>query len=311
MAPWLTGGGHGEDYSTISIMNPNIPTELFRSFIAICDRGSFTKAARELRLTQPAISAQMKRLQKMLGGDLFVKKGQGVGATTLGSMVESYARRVLTLNDQVIAIAGRVPKGETMSIGIQSIFVRTVLSGVVGKLPTSNVAGYRFVCGNAPYLAEKLRSGYVDLVCMFSQSDSHRNLIAEWEERLVWVRATRFPVPDGGPIPYISREHGFIDRKVLDMFEDNNVPYRIVFSAVDLWNLAAAAEAGVGVLVALDRARDHMSDSLVVATERLLPKLPDLGAGVFCKEGFDATRNKSLVDAFVSAVRPGGLSASH
>jgi DNA-binding transcriptional LysR family regulator len=296
---------------TISIMNPNIPTELFRSFIAICDHGSFTKAARELRLTQPAISAQMKRLQKVLGGDLFIKKGQGVGPTTLGSMVESYARRVLALNDQVIAIAGRVPKGETIYIGIQSIFVRTVLSSLVSKLPAANSAGYRFICGNAPYLADKLKSGYVDLVLMFVQSDSRRNLVAEWDEKLIWVHAAHFPVLNDEPIPYISREEGFIDRKVLDLLEDGNVPYRIVFSAVDLWNLAAAAEAGVGVLVTLDRVRDYMSSSLVAATERVLPKLPDLRAGVFYKEGFDLKRNKSLVDAFVSAVRPGNFSASH
>jgi DNA-binding transcriptional LysR family regulator len=294
-----------------SIMNPNIPTELYRSFIAICDNGSFTRAANILTLTQPAISAQMKRLQKILGGDLFVKKGQGVGPTTLGSMVEGYARRVLALNDQVCAIAGRVPKGETMYIGIQSIFVRTVLSSLVSQLPTASVAGYRFICGNAPYLAEKLKSGYVDMVFMLAPSESRRNQIAEWREKLIWVRAAHLSVPDDEPIPYLSREEGFIDKKVLDIFEDNDVPYRIVFSAVDLWNLSAAAEAGVGVMVTLERARLHMSESLIIAQDRALPKLPELRAGIFYKEGFDFKRNKSIVDAFVSAVRPDGLSASH
>jgi DNA-binding transcriptional LysR family regulator len=291
-------------------MNPNIPTDLFRSFVAICDHGSFTKAAHELKITQPAISAQMKRLQTMLGGNLFLKKGQGVGPTTLGSMVESYARRVLALNDQVIAIAGRVPKGETMYIGIQSLFVRAVFTNVVGSLPKANVAGYRFICGNAMYLAEKLKSGYVDLVLMFAQSGSRRNLIAEWPEKLVWVRAQHSPLLDDEPIPYLSREAGFIDRKVLDMFEDSNVPYRIVFSAVDLWNLAAAVEAGIGVMVTLDRVKFEISSSLVVASEPILPKLPEMRAGVFHKEGFDLKHNKSLVDAFVSAVRPDGAAAA-
>jgi len=285
-------------------MNPNIPTELFRSFVAICDQGSFTKAAHELKLTQPAISAQMKRLQKMLGGNLFLKKGQGVGPTTLGSVVESYARRVLTLNDQVIAIAGRVPKGETLYIGVQSLFVRAVLTNVVGKLPTAGIAGFRFICGNAQYLVEKLNSGYVDLVLMFSQSDARRNLITEWAEKLVWVRAQHCPLRDDEPIPYLSREAGYIDRRVLDLFEDSNVPYRIVFSAVDLWNLAAAAEAGLGVMVTLDRVKFEISPNLVIANERILPRLPELRAGVFHKEGFDLKRNKSLVDAFVLAVQP-------
>jgi len=307
----VQGGACDKPKNTFAttIMNPNIPTELFRSFVAICDRGSFTKAAQDLQLTQPAISAQMKRLQTMLGGNLFLKKGQGVGPTALGSMVESYARRVLALNDQVIAIAGRVPKGETMYIGIQSLFVRAVLTNVVGSLPKAGIAGYRFICGNAPYLAEKLRSGYVDLVLMFAQSGSRRNLITEWPEKLIWMRAQHAPLLDDEPIPYISREEGFIDRKVLDMFEDSNVPYRIVFSAVDLWNLSAAAEAGMGVMITIDRVKSDMSSSLVVANDRILPKLPELRAGVFHKEGFDLKRNKSLVDAFVSAVRPNGHAA--
>jgi len=188
--------------------------------------------------------------------------------------------------------------------------VRAVLTNVVGSLPRAGIAGYRFICGNAPYLAEKLRSGYVDLVLMFAQSGSRRNLITEWPEKLFWMRAQYSPLPHDEPIPYISREAGFLDRKVLDLFEDSNVPYRIVFSAVDLWNLAAAAEAGVGVMVTLDRVKPDMSSTLVVASERILPRLPDMRARVFHKEGFDLKRNKSVMEAFVSAVRPDGLVAS-
>ena len=281
-----------------------IPTELFRSLIAISEHGSFTKAAEELNLTQPAISAQMKRLQQMLGGDLLVKKGQGIGLTELGSIVESYARRVLTLNDQVIAIAGRMPKGETLYIGIQSIFVRSVLSNVVRKLPGATKGSFRFISGNATYLAENLRSGYLDLVFMLVQSDSRRGLVAEWPEKLVWVHARHFAVPVDAPIPYVSRHEGYIDRKVLDLFDESNVPYRIAFSAVDLWNLTAAAEAGVGVLVTLDRVKSDLSRALVIANDKILPKLPELRAGVFFKEGFDVDRNRAILQAFTSAVRP-------
>ncbi|HEV2100630.1 MAG TPA: LysR family transcriptional regulator [Stellaceae bacterium] len=281
-----------------------IPTELLRSFIAISEHGSFTKAAQELNLTQPAISAQMKRLQQMLGGDLLVKKGQGIGLTELGSIIESYARRVLALNDQIIAIAGRVPKGKTLYIGIQSMFVRSVLSHVVRKLPGADKGSYRFISGNAIYLAENLRSGYLDLVFMLVQSGSRRGLVVDWPEKLAWVHAPHFVVPDDAPIPYLSRHEGYIDRKVLDLFEESNVPYRIAFSTVDLWNLAAAAEAGVGVLVTLDRLKSDLSRSLVIAKNEILPKLPELRAGVFFKEGFDVERNQAIVQAFVSAVRP-------
>jgi DNA-binding transcriptional LysR family regulator len=281
-----------------------IPTELLRSFIAISEHGSFTKAAEELSLTQPAISAQMKRLQQTLGGDLLVKKGQGIGLTELGSIIESYARRVLALNDQIVAIAGRVPKGETLYIGIQSIFVRSVLSDVVRKLPGANKGRYRFISGNANFLAENLRSGYLDLVFMLVQSESRRGRVADWPEKMIWVHAPHFVVPNDAPIPYLSRHEGYMDRKVLDLLDETNVPYRIAFSAVDLWNLAAAAEAGVGVLATLDRVKSELSRTLVVGTDKILPQLPELRAGVFFKEGFDAERNQAIVQAFVSAVRP-------
>jgi len=45
-------------------------------------------------------------------------------------------------------------------------------------------------------------------------------------------------------------------------------------------------------------------DSLIVAHDRTLPKLPELRAAIFCKEGFDLKRNKALVEAFVAAVQP-------
>jgi DNA-binding transcriptional LysR family regulator len=284
----------------------NIPIGILRSFVAISEHGSFTKAAEELHLTQPAISAQIKRLQRLVGGDVFIKKAMGVGLSELGLMVERYARRILALNDQVIGIAGRAPKTETIHIGIQSIFGRTVLSDVVNTIPITTTARYRFVCGNASYLAEKLKSGYVDLVFMLSQTESRRGLLAEWNERPVWVRAPNFSLLDDEPIPYVSLEKGFINRKVLETLEEGNVPYRIVFSAVDLWNLTAAAEAGIGVLVTMERVLADLSDTLIVAKDRILPRLPELRAGVFFREGFDVKRNRLLVEAFVSAVQPPG-----
>ena len=57
--------------------NKHIPIELLRTFVAIADLGSYTKAAEELELTQPAISAQMKRLQQLMGGEVFVKSTAG------------------------------------------------------------------------------------------------------------------------------------------------------------------------------------------------------------------------------------------
>jgi DNA-binding transcriptional LysR family regulator len=284
----------------------NIPVVLLRSFISISGHGSFTKAAEELNLTQPAISAQIKRLQRMVGGDLFFKKAQGVGLTELGSMVENYARRILALNDQIIAIAGQAPKHETVILGIQNMFAGHVLADVVNEVPQSG--HYRFVCASAPVLAEKLKAGYVDLVFKLAQTESRRNILAAWNEPIVWGRAPEmFPVVENEPIPFVGREEGYIDRKVMDALDELNVPYKIVFNAGDLSALTAAVEAGIGVMVAPRRA---LPRSLIVARDRLLPRLPELRSAVFYKEGFDIKRHRVLIDAFITAVSPQGAAAS-
>jgi hypothetical protein len=67
----------------------NIPTGLVRTFVAVVDLRSFTKAAAKLGVTQPAVSAQIKRLQSLLGGDLFDRSVQGVSLTQQGDFARA------------------------------------------------------------------------------------------------------------------------------------------------------------------------------------------------------------------------------
>ncbi|MFI1682113.1 MULTISPECIES: LysR family transcriptional regulator [unclassified Streptomyces] len=62
---------------------------------AIADAGSLTKAATALGLAQPALSAQLKRIERALGGPLFERGQYGVRATALGEFVLARARVVL------------------------------------------------------------------------------------------------------------------------------------------------------------------------------------------------------------------------
>src|ERR1700761_2215608 len=96
----------------------HIPIEILRSFIGILDNGSFTKAAARLNITQPAISAQIKRMQVLLGEELFRKEGAGITLTETGEPVWKCARRILALNDQILW-SGRGEK--RFRIGLPSI----------------------------------------------------------------------------------------------------------------------------------------------------------------------------------------------
>src|SRR5438128_1240930 len=95
----------------------NIPTELLRTLVAVVDLRSFTKAAQSLGVTQPAVSAQIKRLQSLLGSELLDKSAPGVSLTSAGELVVNYARRLLSINDQILDIAGPRAAAKTIRIG--------------------------------------------------------------------------------------------------------------------------------------------------------------------------------------------------
>ena len=57
-------------------MIPNLDLDLMKTFLAIADTGSFTRAAEEVHKTQSAVSMQMKRLEELLGRPLFARDGR-------------------------------------------------------------------------------------------------------------------------------------------------------------------------------------------------------------------------------------------
>ena len=76
----------------------SIPTDLLRTFVTIIDVRGYTRAGERLGRTQPSISSQIKRLQDLLGVQLFsrdIRKSGGVYLSEEGEIVANYARRML------------------------------------------------------------------------------------------------------------------------------------------------------------------------------------------------------------------------
>ena len=73
--------------------------ELYKVFVKVADSGSLTKAAKELYLSQPAISKSIKQLEEQLGGKLFNRTTKGMELTKEGKMVYSYVKKATELID--------------------------------------------------------------------------------------------------------------------------------------------------------------------------------------------------------------------
>src|SRR4029078_3940731 len=82
-------------------------TRQLAAFCAVVERRSFSQAAHRLGVTQPALSLQVRALEKRLGPQLLDRSGRRVEPTEAGWRLYRGAQRMLTLASQLVAdVAG-------------------------------------------------------------------------------------------------------------------------------------------------------------------------------------------------------------
>lgn len=86
-------------------MPRDLDPRLLRAFAAVADELHFTRAAARLYVAQQALSRDVRRLERELGVELFVRTTRHVTLTADGERLLPYARRVLTAQDELLAAA--------------------------------------------------------------------------------------------------------------------------------------------------------------------------------------------------------------
>jgi DNA-binding transcriptional LysR family regulator len=91
-----------------------------RCFCAALELGSFTAAADALRVSQPAVAEQVRKLEQALGTDLFVRAGRGVVATDAGRTFAEHAARSLCAVEEAAESVGELTalRGGTVAVGV-------------------------------------------------------------------------------------------------------------------------------------------------------------------------------------------------
>jgi DNA-binding transcriptional LysR family regulator len=87
-------------------------TRQLAAFCAVVERRSFSQAAEQLGVTQPAVSLQIRSLEKRLGLQLLDRSGRRVEPTDAGRRLYRSAQRLLALEEQLLAELGEEVEGE-------------------------------------------------------------------------------------------------------------------------------------------------------------------------------------------------------
>ena len=141
------------------------PTQA-RAFLAVATKGSFSEAARSLRVSQPTITSQVKEIERQYGIELFRRNGRGAVLTPIGESLLPSIRRMF----------GSYEEANTLLSEIKGMRRGTLRVGSYGPFDVMKIIGryqQRFPSvtlwvdfANSEMLAEKLANYDLDVAVL-------------------------------------------------------------------------------------------------------------------------------------------------
>jgi DNA-binding transcriptional LysR family regulator len=283
----------------------NIPTDLLRTLIAVVELRSFTKAAHSLGVTQPAVSAQIKRLQQLLEADLLDKSAPGVSLTPTGELVVNYARRLLSINDQILHAAGPRLQTKTIRLGVPADMTGAPLACALAQFrPDAGALRFDLHDASPEAMFQDLRQGDLDVVIAQSTTVPAFSALHHWTEDLVWLHADGMRLDAAEPVPLIASGPSCASYRVaVTVLNQAGRDNELVFTATDFECLSAAVASGLGVM-ALSRSR-AIGTGLPIWDHGPLPVLPSISCGIYLREGGERELLERLADQLAEHLQPG------
>lgn len=207
----------------------HITLRQFSVFEAVARHLSFTQAARELHLSQPAVSMQVKQMEAQVGLPLYEKVGKQIYLTEAGTEIFHYSRAIGQLlgeAEEVINELKGTHRGRlTISVAsTANYFVPTLLGIFHERFPGITVS---LDVTNRETLVEQLSENLVDLVVM-GQPPKDMDLEAGtfMENPLVIIAPPHHPLAQENNIPlkrledevFLTREPGSGTRSAIERF---------------------------------------------------------------------------------------------
>jgi len=118
-------------------------TRQLAAFCAVVERRSFSQAAEQLGVTQPAVSLQVRALEKRLGAQLLDRSGRRVEPTEAGTRLYRGAQRLLALEQQVldeVAAEGDGDLSGALSMGASTGPAAVVVPRLLGEFQRAHPA---------------------------------------------------------------------------------------------------------------------------------------------------------------------------
>ncbi|MFD1695355.1 LysR substrate-binding domain-containing protein [Roseibium aestuarii] len=274
-----------------------------RTFVAIAENGSFTRAAEAVYKTQSAVSMQMRRLEERIGRSLFFRDGRMSRLTEDGERLLHYARRLVQLNDETLAAFDDSEVAGFVRLGTPDDYADRFLPEILARFSrTHPKAEVNVVCAPTPNLSELIRTNELDVAIVthvpkFSQQGSE----AIRREPLLWVVSARHATENENPLPLaLGRPTCDWRKAALAALAASGRESRLLYSSWNSTAVGAAVLAGLAISVLPESA---LRSGMRVLTEAEgFPKLPDCEIGLLRSWRQNGRVTEALVEHIISSL---------
>ncbi|MFF6875080.1 LysR family transcriptional regulator [Streptomyces sp. NPDC012474] len=239
---------------------------LLRTFVTVHRAGSFTRAAALLGLSQPAVTSQIRTLERQLGRPLFLRQARGVTPTSIG---DELAHKAAPHLDALVEITETGLDDDsslrTLHLAGPPEFTAERALPALTELTGEDGQGFalRASFGTAEETLEGLSAGHHDLAISTAQPrgslltatalcDEEHVLIAapRWAEQIGTVQTDREPEPALEKVPVVEVHESlpFVSRYWASVFDSHPATPGTVI-VPDLRAVLACAAAGAGLAV--------------------------------------------------------------
>ncbi len=250
----------------------NLDITILRSFVAVADTGGVTRAAGFLHLTQSAVSMQLKRLEELLGLELLDRSGRTIALTASGEQLLTYARRMVALNDEVIArLTDQAFEGEiTLGVPHDVVYpaIPRVLQQFSAAYPRMKV---QLVTSNTLDLKNRFERGECDMI-LTTETERVAGSAVLSAIPLVWVGAPCGTAWRTRPLHLAQGRSCIFRPVVLRALDGAGIDWDMVVDSDSDRTIEASVAADLGVMAMLEGTLPpHLE---IVEHGGDLPKLP-------------------------------------
>jgi DNA-binding transcriptional LysR family regulator len=284
----------------------NLPTDVLRTFLAVIDLGSFTKAGQLLGRTQPAISLQIRKLEELVGLKLMDTSGRNIVLTRDGENLARYARQLLVMNDEIVARLQKKESTGSLRVGLPTdyaiSFFQTALGNFVKAHPEVQMSIH---CEISDALIPMFARDDLDVVVAMFDGQPPPGLIYTWAERPLWTVGTGSDAHTKTPVPIAAHPEGCHYRdRMIGGLDQIGKPWRITFCSPGINGIQEAVQSGLGVTALTQRTL--MRGMRVLSEKDGFPPLADIHVGMFFKNTGASTAALLLVNYIMQALHDSG-----